>query len=350
MQASSPLITLSPSSPSFNSYSSGKLAEIAARVVQEFATESDTTDDQDCIFSWNPDDDDNHCIHHHHFPVGFRQEEEVTDNKVEERHRNEEELDDDDNNDNDDDDDEDFEFAVSSSTDIDSFSISAEDIFYNGQIRPIYPLFDTNLLLNHEEEPPAAVSSSPKPSAGEHVPNDGGKTFKPRRPPLRKLFSDENESQHSCSSSEADELDRLAPGTYCVWTPKKPPSAAAGSTCKKSSSTGSSKRWKFRDLLYRSNSDGKDTFVFLTPPAPLKTTKGNNNNKIISDLHHHQEGITNNNNKEKEMKVKRGIEEHYVRNRAIKEGDKRRSFLPYRQDLVGFLSNANGVSRNLHPF
>jgi hypothetical protein len=33
-----------------------------------------------------------------------------------------------------------------------------------------------------------------------------------------------------------------------------------------------------------------------------------------------------------------------------KEGDKRRSYLPYRPDLVGFMSNVKGVGRNIHPF
>ena len=40
-----------------------------------------------------------------------------------------------------------------------------------------------------------------------------------------------------------------------------------GPVSKKSSPTGStSKQWRFRDLLRRSNSDDKDSFVFLTPP------------------------------------------------------------------------------------
>ncbi|KAI6686072.1 hypothetical protein NL676_031985 [Syzygium grande] len=38
--------------------------------------------------------------------------------------------------------------------------------------------------------------------------------------------------------------------------------------CKKSSLTGpSSKQWRFRDLLCRSNSDGKESLVVLTPSS-----------------------------------------------------------------------------------
>nr|GMD89775.1 uncharacterized protein LOC109155132 isoform X1 [Ipomoea batatas] len=38
--------------------------------------------------------------------------------------------------------------------------------------------------------------------------------------PLRKLFTEECETQSSCSSSEADELDGVPAETYCIWRPK----------------------------------------------------------------------------------------------------------------------------------
>ena len=120
-----------------------------------------------------------------------------------------------------------------------------------------------------------------------------------------------------------------------MWTSKK--QEGSPGSCKQSSSIGSnSKGWKFKDFIHPSNSDGKDTFVFLMP----------NNKK--SGLHHQRLDT------EKRKKAKGAVEglfqfqEHYyVRS---KEDDKRRSYLPYRPDLVGFLSNVNGVGRNLHPF
>jgi len=88
--------------------------------------------------------------------------------------------------------------------------------------------------------------------------------------------------------------------------------------------------------------------VFLMP----------NNKK--SGLHHQRLGSDDqdgNHNKQgtKKRKEAKGAggglfqfqEHYYVRS---KEGDKRRSYLPSRPDLVGFLSNVNGVGRNLHPF
>nr|GLL44636.1 uncharacterized protein LOC109150784 [Ipomoea trifida] len=38
--------------------------------------------------------------------------------------------------------------------------------------------------------------------------------------PLRKLFTEECETQSSCSSSEADELDGVPVETYCIWRSK----------------------------------------------------------------------------------------------------------------------------------
>ncbi|KAK6924853.1 Protein of unknown function DUF1645, plant [Dillenia turbinata] len=215
MQAASPLLSLSPS---FNSYSSNKLAEIAARVVQEFSQESGFDD--------------------------FHPENQLNFDKSEEDVNNDE--------DDDEEEEEEFEFAFVCKESQMS-PISADEIFYNGQIRPVFPIVDTSLLLsevNHQTIQTNKLNPSPKPI----------------RFPLRKLF--EELDPPSSSSSEADDLEGIQAGTYCVWTPK----TRDDERCKKSNSTGSSKRWKFKDLLHhqRSNSDGKDTFVFLTPSNSKK--------------------------------------------------------------------------------
>jgi hypothetical protein len=120
----------------------------------------------------------------------------------------------------------DFEFDF---TFLSTEPVPAGDIFHNGQIKPTYPypLFDQSLLNG-------VVST-----IAETAPCR-------RRLPLKKLMEEDGE-----------EFDGVAPDTYCVWTPP----------CKKSSSTGStSKRWKFRDLLLRSHSDGKkESLLFFNP-------------------------------------------------------------------------------------
>ncbi|KAL7207876.1 hypothetical protein ACSBR1_029763 [Camellia fascicularis] len=156
-----------------------------------------------------------------------------------------------------DDDDDDLEFLC-----VCKDLTSTDEIFYNSQIRPVFPIFGRDLLFFDVENCKGEVNSSKPPTSSSiRIPEDGD-------PP-------------SCSSSEADELDGVQAGTYCVWKPKSDAFAVGESPkrCKKSSLTGSSKRWKFRDLLYRSNSDSKDTFVFLA--SSNANSKKKNNKKAF---------------------------------------------------------------------
>ncbi|KAJ4960350.1 hypothetical protein NE237_020260 [Protea cynaroides] len=318
----SPLLS---ESPSFNSYSSKRLTEIAAKVIQEF------TVDQDSSVAGRYRNDDE-------LPKPLTSSNDQSPQQVDA--------------DNEDEDDDDFEFAVVG-RDFDSSPISADEMFFNGQIRPVFPLFNRDLLF-----------------ADAH--DDDSKTHEklsPLRAPLGKLMSEErdNDNPRSSSSSEADELESIPSGSYCVWKPKAV--EASPDRCKKSNSTGSSKPWKFKDLLLRSNSDGKDTYVFLSPSKSMKKrndkTEKAAERAAIQKADQHQQHPTEKRNSisnpevAAKGKVKaKGVsgdtvsahEIHYVRNRALKVEDRRRSYLPYRQDLVGLFSNVNGLSRNLHPF
>lgn len=305
MQSSTSAITFSPS---FNSYSSGTLADIAARVIEEFRAESVISNkdyDDDGMFNFAPDQDQNESRF-------------LTDNEMKQgKDGNDDAADDDD-------DDVDFEFAFVC-RDPDSSPISADEIFYNGQIKPVFPLFDTSLLLDD----------------GADVVAGSNKSKPPVRLSLRKLFIEERDSP-SCSSSEADELDGASPGTYCVWRPKTTPEQESPGRCKKSHSTGnSSKRWKFKNLLHRSLSDGRDTLVFLTPSGSKKRTE-----KVEKPAK-----VDENSNA---GGVGHGVSVTEARksmNRAnAKDGERRRSYLPYKSDLVGLFANVNGLSRNIHPF
>ncbi|KAI3673507.1 hypothetical protein L6452_39629 [Arctium lappa] len=218
-------------SPSFTAHSSNNLADIAARVVQEFRNENghddiydDFTDDGNQFYV--PADDEN-----------------LKENEADE------------------DEDGEFEFDV---VRIQSHSspVSADEIFSNGEILPRYPLFDRSLLLD-DDDVPNFYKIDGKSDANKSKPSSPVV-----RVPLRKLFSEERDSP-SCSSSEADDLDGITPGTYCIWKPK----AESPERCKKSNSTGNtSKRWRFRNLLHRSNSDNnfsssKDASVVVFSPV-----------------------------------------------------------------------------------
>ncbi|KAM5572038.1 hypothetical protein ABKV19_012223 [Rosa sericea] len=303
--------SLTSLSPSFNAYSSSdRLAQIAARVVSEFRQELDDAglEDIDDLYDNNNDAQFS--------PPRLEAQQEAENDDVKEAADEEE-----------DEEEEEFEFAfVCREGEAPTSPIAAEEVFYNGQIRPVYPVFDQSLLLQNDD-----VDSDPTHAVNKDSEKSSTVT-KPRRQPLRMLMIEEEREAASCSSSEADDLENLPPGTYCVWAPPKASgkgggrSGGGGGSCDKSSSTGSSKRWKFRDLLSRSSSDGaKDTFVFFAPATTTtKTAEKEGRNVVVARKGKSSKGVA--------------------------DGDKRRSFLPYRQDLVGFFSNVNGLSRNLHPF
>ena len=203
--------------------------------------------------------------------------------------------------------------------------ISADDIFQNGQIRPIFPLFN-------RDGGPLFIDDDKAAAAG------GGGPF---------MFVEERKE---------------AEGPCCVWTggSKALPDQQ---TCRKSNSTGFSKLRRFREFVLRSNSDGKDAFVFLNHEdstskhlsTTTTTTTAATSEKIGTEKKTKKKDVVV--VKRKEQSSKRvssssssAHELHYLRNRAIKDGDKQKSYLPYRQDIFGFFTNVSDLSKNIHPF
>ncbi|KAK9052412.1 hypothetical protein SSX86_029041 [Deinandra increscens subsp. villosa] len=147
---------------------------------------------------------------------------------------------------------------------------------------------------------------------------------------LRKLFIEKRDESSSCSSSEAGELESVPSGTYCVWKPKAD-LVISTPKWKKSRSTGSgsgSERWRLRYLLRRSNSEGKEAVVVVTPKKVDSPKVRWNSGEVLKIGSH---------------------ERFYVERRAESEIGKRKSFLPYRKDLVGLFANVNGMGKML-PF
>lgn len=212
--------------------------------------------------------------------------------------------------------DDDFSFWCAGNGD--ESPVSADDLFHNGQIRPLYPMFDQSLL--------SSVDS---------------KVDLPGRPPVKKVFVEAKDA--SPPPAEGGEE------TFCEWSGKAV--EASPEICKKSNSTGFSKLFRFRDLLNRSNSDGRDAFVFLNgSPAGSPKRESTSSEKKV--------GATAEGTKGKARKGRKGetaapssMSAHYSRNRALREGDRRRTYLPYRPEVVGFFTNVHGgLSRNVHPF
>ncbi|XVF14099.1 hypothetical protein REPUB_Repub09cG0028000 [Reevesia pubescens] len=191
------------------------------------------------------------------------------------------------------------------------------------QTSSYFPIFNRDLLLKEDEE---AI-----------------------RIPLRNLFIGDGDLPSSSSSSEADELEGLPTESYCVWKPKQSPESSPN-RCKKSKSTGSSssKRWRLiKDLLKRSNSDSKvssssSVFLNFDKNSIEKKNEEKVSEKTAKTTKKKREGEGVKATKVKRVEKASAHEVFYVKNKALKEGDKRRSYLPYRQDLVGIFANFNG--------
>ncbi|KAG7592760.1 hypothetical protein ISN45_Aa01g016180 [Arabidopsis thaliana x Arabidopsis arenosa] len=237
------------------------------------------------------------------------------------------------NEDDEDEEEEEFSFACVNG---EGSPITAEEAFEDGQIRPVFPLFNRDLLFDYENEDDKS---------------DDVSVTDENRPRLRKLFVEDRNGDGDGEETEKEPL-----GPYCSWSGGTV-AEASPETCRKSNSTGFSKLWRFRDLVLRSNSDGRDAFVFLNnnnnvgdktrtrSSSSSSTAVEENDKKVVTEKKKGKEKTTE--TKKKTM-TKSAHEKLYMRNRAMKEEVKHRSYLPYKQ--VGFFTNVNGLSRNIHPF
>lgn len=242
-------------------------------------------------------------------------------------------------------DEEEFSFSLAFDGLMNTEQISAEEAFDNGQIKPVFPLFNRDLLIEAEE--------------GIDLEN---LKLNDRIPNVKKVFLE-------APNHDDDE----AVGPYCEWSKKAVEVAAsAPEGCKKSNSTGFSKIWRFKDLMHRCNSDGRDAFVFLNnnnnsnPSSSSAPATGQRENKVARGETDKKQSVPTierkvNGQVDGEVgKLKKKLlksnkkpapspHEVYLKSKA-KDG--RRSYLPYRPELVGFFTNVNGggLTRNVHPF
>lgn len=215
------------------------------------------------------------------------------------------------------------EAQVSDADDDFSFVINGSDpiLASDAPIRPYFPLFNRDLLLANEDYKTSDHKSVSKP----HV---------------DKIFMETTLSSSSKKGekiSETDMVDGIASGPYCAWDQKTSPELS-----KKSNSTGFSKLWRFKEYLNRSHSDGNDAFVFLNKPVHKKPAEvkvsSNGEKKVV-----------------KKVKKSTALSPHevYLRSKGIyPEHDRRRSYLPYKPEVVGFFTSVNGggLSKNVHPY
>ncbi|RCV16476.1 hypothetical protein SEVIR_3G143800v4 [Setaria viridis] len=174
-----------------------------------------------------------------------------------------------------------------------------------GRMGPLYPVFG---------RPRSPPRPAPEPVTAT------------ARVPLGRLLLVDREP----TPAEDGDLDSVPAEMYCPWSPGWAAAAASPARCKKSGSTGSVLRWRPR-LVGRSQSDGKEKFVFLSTSASgRKGRTGGGDGGVAAALGGHAWS-------------------HYAKGGG-NGGARRRSFLPYKQDLVGLFANTAVFRRSYHPF
>nr|KYP54909.1 hypothetical protein KK1_001109 [Cajanus cajan] len=206
-----------------------------------------------------------------------------------------------------------FSFACN---DLKGALIFADEIFDNGKIRPSFASFDQSIVLTTIFDDNTL----------------------PLQQPLRKLLAIEQPNNFSFQSKGISKIscNEISPKVTMVEV------GASNNKCKKSKSTGFSKTCKFRKYIKRrTTSEGQDTFVFLNPSGSMPMSSYD---AKVQDVF---------SNKEKGEKIQTTLSPHekfYVMNRKRTENSKQKSFLPYRQNLIGFFTNKNRFSKNVNPF
>ncbi|GMY21855.1 hypothetical protein FCV25MIE_17096 [Fagus crenata] len=254
---------------------------------------------------------------------------------------------------------------------------SADELFLNGQIRPMK-------LSTHLEQPqvlaPLLDLEAEENGEFDHV---RGRDLRLRAKSLRRRTRSmsplrntefewsENEDRSSKDKDndlevEVEESEREKIEALCSETTT--PSVSASSS--RSSSAGrSSKRWVFLKDFLRSKSEGRSNNKYFWSTISFVPTKekkqGNNQTTVQSSVAPKEKGNAQTSSAKKGKPTngvgKRRVppsphELHYTANRAQAEEMRKKTFLPYRQGLLGCLGFSskgygamNGFARALNP-
>lgn len=209
------------------------------------------------------------------------------------------------------------------------FTFPALPFAADGCIVPVYPIF------GRPPSPPAPETATVRLPLGRLLLEE--RDFRARqrdagRPPPP-------------PDEDGGELEGVAPESYCLWAPGGQSAPSSPLRCRKSGSTGSVLRWRSisERLVGRSHSDGKEKFVFLSAGPgtsgsgpPKQDEEGEGGRKGDGGVSIGDRGWS-----------------YYSKGgggRGSGGAGRRRSYLPYKQELVGLFANVSGLRRSYPPF
>lgn len=223
---------------------------------------------------------------------------------------------------------------------------AAEELFDHGKIRPLKP--PPRLQLGFGDEPRKSPVSSPKRifrnAFSPRSRKDDVDPFAAAIEETRKGSDEERGRERGPVSNSSGPTRRgsrsLSP--FRVWDPKPSPSSGL---------KGGSRKWRFKDfLLFRSASEGRATDKDPLRKYALLSKKGSEDLKNASFRSTDSAGSVSGSRRIGPVSAH---ELHYTANRAVSEELKRKTFLPYRQGLLGCLGfnpSANGLAKGFDSF
>ncbi|EES03386.1 uncharacterized protein LOC8061813 [Sorghum bicolor] len=235
------------------------------------------------------------------------------------------------------------------------FSFPAPPVAADACIVPVYPIFGRppSPSPRGEVEEPEPETATVRVPLGRLLLEE--REFRAREQDgrsasARRAWQDQEEEEDDDAGAGDEDLEGVPPETYCLWAPgggggQQSSAPASPRRCRKSGSTGSVLRWRrISDrLVGRSHSDGKEKFVFLTAAAAVPEPP----RRSIKEEEEAGGGI----NKGGDAGSVANQLRYYGRGGGGGgSGSRRRSYLPYRQELVGLFANVSGLRRSYHPF
>lgn len=268
-----------------------------------------------------------------------------------------------------DEDDDDQDFAFDFSGQLERTSLSADELFDGGKIRPLRPPPRLQLSNNNPDENFKSAISSPKSprspknifsprhrkdtdpfaAAIERTRKEAGTEPQYHRGRERKTGSSSSSSATSTAATSRKVTRSLSPLRVSDVTFGSEHSVPQNINNSKlsSSSSKSSRIWRLRDfLLFRSASEGR-----AASKDPLRKysllTKKNEDVKNCSFRSTDSSGSVSSSRRRGPVSAH---EMHYTVNRAVSEEMRRKTFLPYKQGLLGclgFNSTVHEISKGL---
>ncbi|XVE55943.1 hypothetical protein DITRI_Ditri03aG0197800 [Diplodiscus trichospermus] len=258
-----------------------------------------------------------------------------------------------------DDDEEGDGFAFDFSEVLEKTSLSAEELFDGGKIKPLKPPPRLQVNQYNQKSPPALSSPrsprSPLISQGKKIIREA---FSPRKKKDRDPFataieSSRNSTQHERGRETLKNSSRRATRSLSPYrvsgfpweeeegkqqeqhetTSSKQSSLNSKPSFPSTSSKGSSRKWRLRDfLLFRSASEGRATDkdpIIRKYSSFFKKPEENKNSSFRS---------TDSSGSSGPRRKVSAHELHYTKNKAVSENMKKKTFLPYKQGILGRLA------------